>query len=151
MLFFNKRGRIEFTNTKYVQYAFVIWDLRFICQWFFYLWMVCCIQIIFFSLFQFFSVLFSAALFWNHKTHIKQNYPCSAGKCSYWRLNFCALWECTSMQHCKGRHFSGTPVNQLRRQMRTRFFSTWSYTQPWVSAVGRKNRQVLNWHSFLKP
>ena len=32
-----------------------------------------------------------AALFWNLKTHIKQNYPCSAGKCSLLKTYFKCL------------------------------------------------------------
>ena len=62
---------------------------------------------------HFFKRLSLAALFWNWKTHIKQNYLCSASKWSCWRLNFPALSTCTSKQYCKGTCFSVTPVNQL--------------------------------------
>ena len=40
-------------------------------------------------------------------------------------------------------------VDQLRRQLDVRLFSTWYCTWPRVGILARKNRLVIHWYSFF--
>ena len=75
---------------------------------------------------------------------LKQNYDCSTCKFTA-ELFFRALLGCTSLRvlYCNVRYPSITPVDQLRRQLGVRCFSTWYYTRPWVGISPLT--QDVNW------